>query len=670
MTEYQPSLDQPLLYQVALPRYLSHSLTYRFIVAPKPGSICKVPLQNQQAWGLILGETTQQNSQPLPSNKIKCVQECITHEIKLSSVFLSFLTKIASYYHYPLGLVFRMACPAPVLKKVRSLTPPESDTAPQSVEPLATLNEDQNLVLAAIMHDIPKNQLRHLIYGVTGSGKTEIYMHLAYAIHQQHKRCLIIVPEIALTPQFVKRLRARLPIRTAILHSGLTQSQHQKNWYEAFSNEPTLVIGTRSALFHPLPNLGMIIMDEEQDRSYKQNDHMRYHAREVAFFRSQLENIPLIFGSATPSYELLHLAKQNHVTTHVLHQRYGEIALPKIHILPTSKTPDQDGWISPELKFRMDAALLEGTQTLLYLNRKGFAPYLTCTHCHVTLQCVHCDTTLTYYKKYDRCICHVCGYRTPTPQSCQACGSPFMAYRGIGTEALEEEVKKVFPTARIIRIDRDNITTFKKLHDALSQVAEGTVDIVIGTQMLGKGHDFPKLRVVGILSGDQTLHFPDFRSVEWTAQALHQISGRAGRKGIGEVFLQSHKPDQPLLQLICHSSYEEIFQQEYEKRKQYELPPHWQMARFVFDASSLDSGLTRLQPLWHHLQQRVPKQGVCVYPPTPCLMERIAKVYRVQLLIKATTHTQLHQTISAVLHWCKNHVKQRYILDIGPQQFL
>jgi primosomal protein N' (replication factor Y) len=542
------------------------------------------------------------------------------------------------------------------------------ETPPQIRTHLKSLSPQQDVICRDIYNHLTHSASWHLLWGVTGSGKTEIYKHLIKRFWDACHKTLLIVPEISLTPQMVHRFQSSFDGPLFVLHSDLGPKAYRENWWGAYQHPNALVLGTRSSLFHPLPNLKLIIMDEEHDRSYKQNDHLRYHAREVAMVRSHLEQLPIVFGSATPSFELLHQVELGKVKLHSLPVRYGSVHLPEIQIIPSPKP--ESGKISTELKQAIDSALSRGRQAMIYINRKGYAPFLICSNCQTWLKCPNCDASLTYYKSTRSCRCHYCDTEFATPSQCSNCQSPFLKYAGTATESVEEEIKGLFPNAQTLRVDRSVITNQTQLDLAVSKILSGQIDILVGTQMLGKGHDFPLLTVVGMLEMDQPLHFPDFRSLELTLQTIHQVAGRAGRTQPGRVFLQCHQPNQALLERLVKWPYEHIFQEEYHKRKQFKLPPFWTFARFVFEAPSLDQGFKWLSPLTQRIAEFNRSECLVVYPPTPCLMEKLSGKYRLQVLIKSNHNPTLHTTLQKILSWADRAYPRRYILDINTQQFL
>ncbi len=652
--------------QVAIPRRIWHSLSYKTTDTFQPGTFIKVPLKKQTTWGLVIRESGPKDLEHTPT--VKSIEHPQPHPITLSKPFLTWLHDVSRHYHHPFGLMAKMACPTPILNlSFEKIVPPVLETPPDRKK--HDLNDSQAKLVSAIQSDIQADRLNHLIYGVTGSGKTEIYIHLAHRILEAGKTVLLLVPEIALTPQLVSRISKQLAHPLITLHSNLTPKQHREAWLSAFFHSSCLVVGTRSALFHPLPNLGMIIMDEEHDGSYKQSDHLRYHARDIVKRRAAFESIPWIMGSATPSYEALTLCQADQVIKHRLPHRHKHVALPTLSLIQAPRNPYQAGWLSQELKEAVTETLENQEQSLLFLNRKGFAPYLTCQSCNQWAQCSNCDTTLTYYRKQSQCVCHLCGKKTPPPTHCTECRSPFMIFKGAGTEAIEAEIRTLFPEATLARIDRDEVTSFKDLETLFEDATQGRIDILIGTQMLAKGHDLPHLTLVGILNGDQTLHHPDFRSVERTAQLIQQVSGRSGRTKPGRVFIQTL--GHPLLEKIIHTDYIQLYEEELSKRKEYGLPPMGYLGRFVFDALGLQqglNGLSGLSPLLNSL--RSTHKALTIVPPSPCIVERIARRFRIQILIKSSDYRSFHTAIHHIQRWAETQYPRRVLLDISPQEFL
>ncbi|MCW8924055.1 MAG: primosomal protein N', partial [Gammaproteobacteria bacterium] len=413
------------------------------------------------------------------------------------------------------------------------------------------LNDEQQQAIRAIGKDLNQHHM-HLLHGVTGSGKTEVYLALSEQVIADGKQVLVLVPEISLTPQLTGRFQQRMGCPVAVLHSGLNDQQRLSAWVAASSGHARLVIGTRSAIFTPLPDLGLIIVDEEHDGSYKQQEGFRYNARDLALVRSQKENIPVVLGSATPSLESLHNVNRQRFHIHHLKQRARSQSDTRLQLLDMCSQPIQEG-LSAALLDRVEQHLQQGNQVILFLNRRGFSPLLMCHDCGWMTRCQRCDANMTYHKHKHQLHCHHCGAETRSPTTCGDCGSEELLAIGTGTERIENFLSERFPDIHINRIDRDTTRRKGALEDKLQQAHAGGASILVGTQMLAKGHDFPNVTLVGVLDTDQALYSPDFRAAEHLAQLVIQVAGRAGRaEKPGEVLIQTHHPDHPLLQTLLH----------------------------------------------------------------------------------------------------------------------
>ncbi|MCE9519726.1 MAG: primosomal protein N' [Verrucomicrobia bacterium] len=450
-----------------------------------------------------------------------------------------------------------------------------------------TLTEEQRIALDKILIALdpsfsnPPTSKPFLLHGVTGSGKTEIYLQAIAKVLEQKKTALVLVPEISLTPQTIERFKARFSEghqRIAVLHSHLSDGERHDEWYKIHEGRADIVIGARSAIFAPLENLGLIIVDEEHEPSYKQEESPRYQARDLAVVRAKLEGCACILGSATPCLESFENAQTGKYELLNLTKRTDGKSMPLIRIvdmrLERRRTKDGFSILSDRLRIAVEQRLEKQEQVILFLNRRGFNTALTCLKCGETANCPDCSVALTFHKTDNRLVCHVCGTRQLPPSKCKACGDPSIRFGGYGTERAEETIRAIFKTARIARVDTDTMQRKNQLRDTLRAFRSQKLDILIGTQMIAKGLDFPNVTLVGVLNADLALNLPDFRAAERTFQLLTQVAGRSGRgETKGEVFIQTYAPHSPAVQFARHADYAGYAEQELQHRKQFHYPP-------------------------------------------------------------------------------------------------
>jgi primosomal protein N' (replication factor Y) len=508
-----------------------------------------------------------------------------------------------------------------------------------------------------------------LLHGVTGSGKTEVYQRAIEAAIARGGQVLVLVPEIGLTPQLVTRFEGRLNAPVAVMHSGLNDSERLCAWQTARMGQAAVVIGTRSAVFTPMPKLALIIIDEEHDASFKQQDGFRYHARDVAIKRARLENLPVLLGSATPALESLHNAQQGRYQLLSLPERTGAAQPPRVTLLDLKRLKLNEG-ISPPLIEALQERLQRKEQSLLFLNRRGFAPVLMCHDCGWLAPCKRCDARLTIHQRSRKLRCHHCGAEAPLPATCPACGSGNLHGIGAGTERIETALARLFPRARIERIDRDSTRRKGSLEEKLRRVHAGEADILVGTQMLAKGHDFPNLTLVGVLNADQGLYSADFRSEERLVQQLVQVAGRAGRADKpGEVLIQTFHPDNPAFAALAHHDYREFGSYALAERAAAQYPPFAHLALLRAESPKPDAGLAFLRAAHGHAEGLVEAEVVHLMDPVPSPMERRAGRYRAQLLVQAGARKALHDFLNVWLMQLeieKRGRQVRWSLDVDP----
>ncbi len=531
------------------------------------------------------------------------------------------------------------------------------------------LNQEQAIAIAAV--NSQPGYGCYLLEGVTGSGKTEVYLNLLTPVLEQGKQALVLVPEIGLTPQTINRFRQRFNVPVCVIHSGLNDSERLQAWLSARDKRAGIIIGTRSALLTPFAELGIIIVDEEHDSSYKQQDSLRYHARDVAVMRASQEQVPIVLGSATPALETLHNALSGKYHHLQLTQRAGQALPTKNHVLDMKGLYLEAGLSAP-LIAQMRRHLQAGNQVMLFLNRRGFSPAMMCHECGWIAECRRCDAYYTYHQASNEIRCHHCGSQQPVVHQCQGCGSTQLVTVGVGTEQLENQLAQLFPEYQTVRIDRDSTRRKGSLESALEAVRRGEYQILIGTQMLAKGHHFPDVTLVALLDVDGSLYSSDFRASERLAQLFIQVAGRAGRASKpGEVVLQTHHPEHSLLQALLQKDYRTFAEAALQERKLARLPPFSYLT--LLRAEANDSAVVEefLRQVRHTLESHPLFDQQCqILGPTPAPMARRAGKYRWQLLLQTDSRPLMQKWLASakpVIQLLPLASKVRWGLDIEPQ---
>ncbi|XOV80002.1 MAG: primosomal protein N' [Aestuariibacter sp.] len=545
---------------------------------------------------------------------------------------------------------------------------PDTFTLQMHDRPKATT--EQAVAIAAI--DACEQFQVFLIEGVTGSGKTEVYMQSIEKRLLAGEQILIMVPEISLTPQTVKRFATRFQTTPALWHSGLADGARAKVWQQCRLGLSRIIIGTRSAVLLPFKKLGMIIVDEEHDSSLKQQDGFRYHARDVAIVRARDNNIPLLLGSATPSLESLHNALQKRYRHLQLNRQANRAAIRHSHLLDVRKQPMHHG-ISEELLHKMAQHLASGHQVLVFLNRRGYAPAVVCHQCGYTEFCQQCDRPYSYHKTTRQLHCHHCGNIAHYPKNCSQCGHTEMETTGLGTERVEEFLSQRFSGFRIARVDSDNTQSVRGMTETLSAITQGEVDVLVGTQILAKGHHFPRVSMVAILDTDGALFSADFRASEQLAQLVTQVAGRTGRSNIpGELWLQTAHPDNAMLQDLIHNGYGHFARLCLQERKAAHLPPFIYQVLLRAEAVNASHATQFLQEVRNHLSTDAANLGISMAGPFPALLEKRGGRFRMQLLMTAVERRYLHHLLHQHMELISEFVSAkavRWSVDIDPVDF-
>ena len=641
---------------------------------PLPGQFALVPFGRREVMGLIvdIADTTE-----LPPEKLKSALAVRSQLAPLSAQWMDLCRFAAAYYQRPLGEVAVPGVPKnlraenPVsldraLKKLAQHTP-VADATPAGVP---TLNASQREAADSIAQ--ASGFAPALLYGVTGSGKTEVYLQATARIlaREPDAQVLIMIPEINLTPQLESNIRARFPgLVVATLHSGLAEGERMLNWLTAHLGRASIVLGTRLAVLASLPRLKLIIIDEEHDPSYKQQEGLRYSARDLAVWRARQLGIPVVLGSATPSLESWHHAQSGRYRRLELRERAVQDAvLPAIRLIDMERDKPAEG-LTSTLVSAVKRRLERGEQSLLFLNRRGYAPVLNCDACGWVSNCIRCTAFMVLHRPEHRLRCHHCSLELRIPRSCPTCGNVDLQPLGRGTQRVEENLQMVFPTARILRIDADSTRRKGSAQAAFDSVHNGEVDILVGTQMVAKGHDFKNLTLVGILNPDTALFSHDYRASERLFAQLMQVSGRAGRAAqkeggsASEVLIQTRYPQHPLYGALMAHDYDRFANGLLEERQMAGLPPFLYQALLRAEAKELSIAIEFLQ----QAAESVEHPGIVINDPIPMTMTRVANVDRAQLLLESASRPALQAFLKVwmgVLREMKSRV--RWSLEVDP----
>jgi primosomal protein N' (replication factor Y) len=550
-------------------------------------------------------------------------------------------------------------------------------TAP-SASALPVLNRAQQHALQQIETKLAlPDGVPILLHGVTGSGKTEVYMRAIATVLQQGKTALVLVPEISLTAQAVERFSSRFGAQIAVLHSGLGAGERFDEWRRLSHRQARIAIGARSAVLAPLPNLGLIIVDEEHDTSYKQEEAPRYNARDVAIVRAQQQAAVVVLGSATPALETFYNARQGKYLHLSLPQRVEDKPLPHITLVDQrAHATANERVISTALRHAIAARLQRREQCLILINRRGFAAYLQCRECGAVPQCAHCSVSLTYHRLGRRLKCHYCDFSQPAPSACPVCQGSVLHFFGIGTQQVEDALQALFPEARLGRMDRDT-TRGKAAHERILRAfGDGDVDILVGTQMIAKGHDYPNITLVGVVSADGALAVPDFRAPERLFQLLTQVAGRAGRGTLhGEVLIQTYRPEHDSISCAKQHDFLGFFEQEMQRRQALSYPPYARLAKVLLDGMHAERVQAASQWFVGVLGRHMGAESqIAVLGPSEAPVAKIQNRYRWHILLKAASSRHLHRCLLAALSEAKQHRQQhpgvRISIDVDPLLFL
>ncbi len=599
-------------------------------------------------------------------NKLKRVDKIIDSHSLLSAQDLTLLRWVSRYYHHPLGEVISIAFPSGLRKGKAAVITTQKYEIDTELKNIALFsNTAQQTAIDTVCANLGKFGV-FLLEGVTGSGKTEVYLQIIHTVLQRGQQVLVLVPEISLTPQLEARFKHRFAVNIAVSHSKLTDNQRQAAWLQAQQGTCAILLGTRSALFTPFVNLGLIVLDEEHDASFKQQEGLRFSARDTAIVRGKLLNIPVLLGSATPSLESLHnVTKQRYQLLH-LPERAGSSVEPVLQLLDIRNKKMREG-LSEALLVEIRKTLAKNEQVLLFLNRRGFAPTLICHGCGWVARCQHCEANLVIHVDEALLRCHHCSTEYRLSEHCPDCKTGELTPLGLGTERVEKVLSKVFPDKVILRLDRDSTRRKGVLEDYLEQINQGKVDIILGTQMLAKGHHFPNVTLVAILNVDSGLFSIDFHAAEKLAQMIVQVSGRAGRaEKTGTVIMQTRQPEHSLLTTLIKHGYKSFANSALAERQAAQLPP--------FSYQALLSAQARDEQLAQSFLQAVTdlaapylNNTVHLLGPVPAPMAKRASFYRYQLLMQSPQRADLQALLDKLIpELAKLKFKVRWSLDVDP----
>lgn len=677
--------------RIVLKRPLDQHFTYENLDEFKDRTLVgfrvKISFNGSRTKGFVVGEMDELPPDPgFDVSLLRKILGVIDEKPAFSAEALELARWVSQFYVHPLGETLAMMIP--------------DESREQELDAFAIgggdaefrrkeLSEEQAAAVAAVAG--AERPGVHYIYGATGTGKTEVFLSIAEKILAEGRGAIYLVPEIALTRQVAEAVKERFGETVAVLHSGLTPKKKKAEWGRILSGEARVVVGARSAVFAPVKDLGLIIIDEEHDGSYKSNPPEqtspapRYHARQVAMHRCSAAGIPLVMGSATPSVEAWKLMRDGAISAHVLSRRLAGGAMPKIRAVDLTLVPQDAGAISPELRREMEATLAEGRQTILFLNRRGFSHYFRCSSCGYEMKCRNCSVSLTLHKSEKRLRCHYCGWSVEQPQKCPGCGSLDIGWSGFGTEFVEGEVRAKFPNARILRLDTDSVPA-KEIPERIDEFRRGEWDILLGTQMVAKGLNFPRLKLVGVVQADIGLHMPDFRASERTFSLITQVAGRAGRFfPDGKVIVQTYQPSEGPVAMAVAGRTNDFYAEELSVREATGFPPFSRLVRIVFRSPSeefcagmAEAGAALLGEILGSLRRRgdLPESArrgaeeAEILGPSECPLAKVSDTYRNQILLRGPNVSVLQAVARRFMFGYRRPGNIHVECDVDPTDLL
>lgn len=674
------------LWRVAVQAPLPEALTYSSSLPLQRGLLVDVPLGKRTVKGLVLGSTTE-----TPEFEVKSIIDIDSEYSALPEHFIKWLEWLAQYYLHPIGQVVASAYP-PLRKTEKARASKRPPVIPiLDGDSALNLTPEQKQCFESISQY--QDFSTHLLFGVTGSGKTEVYLRLLDEVLKRGQRGLVLVPEISLTPQLIQRFARRFGDKIAALHSQLTDRERTNQWWDIVEGRKSILIGARSALFCPIPDLGIIIVDEEHEPSFKQDEKLKYNGRDAAVVMGKMMNCPVVLGSATPSLESWKNAKEGKYHLHTLRARVANRALPDIEVVDLRKLKSDDEekrkiiekyshlpfWLSPDLYERMEDVLKQGDQAALFLNRRGVAQMVVCPSCGHTAECPNCDISLTLHG-HSHLVCHYCDYHENFKTRCPDCKEGTIEAIGLGTELIERDLARLFPDKKISRADRDEIQSRADLEELIANMENGSIDILVGTQMIAKGLDFPKLKLVGLVLADIGFNLPDFRATERSFQLITQMSGRSGRhvkegESPGKVVIQTYNTEHESILFAQNHDFEGFAEQELNIRGQLHYPPLGRLVSFRIQGPKLNAVEETARLLARRaqtLKQQFPNyDSVEILGPAEAPMAKLRGQFRYHLLLKSAQVSAANPFARQLLgnqDWIPAGV--RILVDIDPMSLL
>jgi len=663
------------LVEVAVPLPLQDAYTYEVPEAlaeiARPGARVEVPFGRRSLVGYVVG-----TPKSTGVAKLKPIDRVLDDPPLLTPALLDLARWIAAYYACSFGEALRAVLPGGVDRKrgaPRGRRVEPGAGALLEASPPAALNVWQQAAFDRIAARVDAGGFEaFLLHGVTGSGKTEVYLHaIRHALASGHS-AIILIPEIALTPQAADRFRSRLGAEVGILHSGMTNAERHDVMVAAAGGEIQVVLGARSAVFAPFRNLGLVVVDEEQESSYKQGEKPRYHARAVALVRARLEGAAVLLGSATPSLESYHNTR---IGKHVLleiPERVDSRPLPQVHLVDMRDPEERGAILSRPLLDALAGRLDRREQSILLLNRRGHSNYVQCFGCGGIVHCPYCDISLTYHATDRRLRCHYCNHTRPVPAECPTCGSPVQVFRGIGTQQLEQVLHGLLPRARVVRMDLDTTARRGAHRKILEDFGRGEFDVLLGTQMVAKGHDFPGVTLVGVVNADAGVSLPDFRAAERTFHLLAQVAGRAGRgETPGDVYVQTLCPDHYAIRMAAAQDFRSFFEREVELRESLRYPPFSRLIEITGLGSERPALHAAMEGIEKGLRNDGGREGFVVLGPAPSPIPRLRGRYREQLLIKGKlTDARKREILLQLAEAARGTAGVEFQVDVDPTNML
>ena len=645
---------------ILVPVAVDTVFTYSHPQVLEPGTFVKVPFRGRSLIGVVWDDTTTY------TGKARAIER-VYDLAPMPKATRKFLAKLAEYTMTPLGNAVRLCYSAPFFEDKKTRKPITIGT-PDFSRQEVSLSLEQQIAADAISDQVKAQAYQtFLLDGITGSGKTEVYLAAIQTVLEQGRQALILLPEIALTNQWLDRFERRFGCTPLQWHSNLPETARRQTWQAVLNREAKVIVGARSALFLPYPDLGIIVVDEEHDGSFKQEEQIIYNARDMAVLRGNIESCPVILASATPALETVQNVVDGRYQELTLTSRHGEASLPDIKTIDMRKQPR--GWISPPLLEALHETLARGEQSILFLNRRGYAPLTLCHSCGHRFNCLNCDAWMVEHKRTNKLHCHHCGYEQQTPKECPECLKPdTLIPCGPGVERVHEIIEKIIPEACCRVITSDEVTSLDTLNELVGQIRNHEIDILIGTQILAKGHHFPLITLVGVVDADLGLSGGDLRCAERTYQLLHQVSGRAGREDRpGTVLLQTFQPDHPLMEAMVQQDRDHFNRLELQERQDHAMPPFGRLVSITLAANNPDLVARTAR----HLGQTAPQHAdLTLYGPTPAPLSFVRGKHRWRLLFKAPKTFPIQRLLQTWLQTQEIPSTVQVIVDVDPYSFV